>query len=101
MRSGSARWSSRSKGIWIERLRTAGPMLTQRFVGEPFQGALGSRERGLPTLVRRQLFEDGGRELVLILLGESSCRLECSPQRVGHRSSLPGLRGYQEGQWIG
>jgi hypothetical protein len=84
-RFGSARSSSTSKGIWVEGFGAACPMLVERLVCEARQGIVGLTKGSVPALVGVQLFEDGGRKLVLLPFREAASGLECFPQGVSHR----------------
>jgi hypothetical protein len=55
-----------SKGIGVESPGATRPMLAERLVCEACQGILGLTKGSVPALVGVQLFEDGGRKLVLL-----------------------------------
>jgi hypothetical protein len=61
------------------------PMLVERLVGKPCQGILGLAKGSVPALIGVQLFEDGGRKLVLLPFREVASGLECFPESVSHR----------------
>jgi hypothetical protein len=60
-------------------------MLVERLVGKPGQGILGLAKGSVPALIGVQLFEDGGRKLVLLPFREAAGGLECFPESVSHR----------------
>jgi len=60
-------------------------MLVERLVGKACQGILGLTKGSVPALIGVQLFEDGGRKLVLLPFRESASGLECFPESVSHR----------------
>ena len=61
----SAVWFSRSKGIGIEGLASPRPMLFESFLRQSLKRLLRLGKGGFPPLIRRQLLEDRGRQLVL------------------------------------
>src|SRR5437667_11332648 len=89
-RYGSARWSSTSKGIGIERSGATCAMLAERLVCETCQGLLRLTESSIPTLVARHFFKDGGSELVLLPFRETAGDLEGLPQCITHLCSHVG-----------
>jgi hypothetical protein len=63
----------------------ASPMLVECLVCEVCQGILGLTKGSVPALIDVQLFEDGGRKLVLLPFREAASGLECFPKGVSHR----------------
>src|SRR6266508_2896647 len=68
----SAELPWRSKGIGIEGLGSARPMLSERLASQPFERLLGLGEGGLPALVGGKFLKDGRRKFVLFPLGTPS-----------------------------
>jgi hypothetical protein len=81
--------------MWLgssAHVRAACSMLAERLVCEACQGILGLTKGNVPAFIGVQLFEDGGRKLILLPFREAASGLECFSESVSHRVPLEVLK---------